>query len=101
MTSEWSSGQVINGLIGIPLRSGRHGSSKLIVGHSFSDRNEMCMKMRQLVEGKPEVKTGANVSDFSSSVKGDYGTTVGESEVFGNDESSVLGVLVCAVNLYT
>ena len=26
MTSEWSSGQVMNGLIGIPLRSGTHGS---------------------------------------------------------------------------
>ena len=54
----------------------------------------MFMKMRQLVEWKPEVKTCINVSDFSSSVKGDYGTTVGESEVFGNDKSSFLGVLV-------
>ena len=45
----------------------------------------MFMKMRQLVEGKPEVKTCVNVSDFSSSVKG---------EVFGNNKSSFLGVLV-------
>ena len=44
MSSEWSSGQIMNGLIGIPLRSGIHGSSK------------MFMKMRQLGEGKPEVK---------------------------------------------
>ena len=41
----------------------------------------------------------SNVSDFSSSVKGDYGTTVGESEVFGNDKSSCLGFLVCTVYL--
>ena len=37
MTSEWSSGQVMNGLIAIPLRSGTHGISKVTVGQSFSN----------------------------------------------------------------
>ena len=71
MTPEWSSGQVMNGLISIPLRSSTHENSNVSVGQSFSDRNEMFMKMRQLADGRPEVRTCANVNDFSSSVKGD------------------------------
>ena len=34
---------------------------------------------------------------FQYSMKSDYGTTVGESKVFGNDKSSFLGVLVYTV----
>ena len=51
------------------------------------------------MDGNPEVKTCVNVRDFRSSVKGDCETRVGESEVFGNDKSSFLGVLVCTVYL--
>ena len=78
MTSDWLSGPVMNGLIGIPLRSGMHDSSKGSVGQSFSNGNEMFMKMGQLVEGKPEVKKCVNVSDFSSSVKGDSDNSWGK-----------------------
>ena len=66
MMSEWSSGQSMNGLTAIPLRSGTHGSSKVSVGQSFSNENEMFMKMPQLVDGKLEVKSCVNIRDFST-----------------------------------
>ena len=61
----------MNGVISIPSYSDTHGSSKVSVGQSFSDGNEMFTKMWQLAEERPEIRTCVNVSDFSSSVKGD------------------------------